>query len=282
MQDNIHSAIARAKACDYRPQRTFAWSKVYDLFGPKPVDLTEEELSLLSEEELSARQTWHHTVAAFIEGAPKHLLWVETRVLYNVSPDLTGDFSGLWGDAAGLTGRVNPGTIGNVTGLIGSLESLWGDVSNIFGRIHTHLYGTVTNLMGDITGKWGYCSMVRGDVTGLRQDLTFLEGNLTGFAGDRYSLAKQPTLLAKHGVRIVQRELRNHPRANVNVGNWMRTWGDGSRATGVNTGVVGDVSNVVGDLTGQRFDTAFVPALPDVPVNQVILPREGSVGLAAA
>lgn len=270
--------MTKAKACAYRPQRTFAWSKVYELFGPKPVDLTEEELSLLSEEEMAVRQEWHYTVAAFCEQAPKHLLWVETRVLFNVSPDLSGDLSGLWGDASGLVGRVNPGTTGNVTGLAGSLENLWGDVSSIFGTVHTHLYGTVTNLCGDISRKWGYCSMVRGDVSGIRKDLTFLEGDLTGQAGDRYGLEKQKSLLASHGVRIVKRELRNHPRANINVGDWTKTWGDGKKATGVNTGVVGDVSDIDYDITGKCFDTAFVPSAPsDVPVELVILPLEGSI-----
>ena len=45
----------------------------------------------------------------------------------NVSPELTGDVSGLRGDVSGLAGDVS-GLAGDVSGLRGNVSGLWGNV----------------------------------------------------------------------------------------------------------------------------------------------------------
>lgn len=276
MESSFSAKLSQHKDCLHKPQSVFAWDRVERLFGRRPPSLTASEVAALSEEERHHRMMYSYRVAAFMQTAPDYLLWSEVRVLYNVRPDLTGDLSGLWGDAGGLTGRVNSGTTGNVTGLVGRMDNIWGDVSNIFGKIHGHLHGTVSRLGGDISRKWGYCSEAYGDVSGIHGDLTPFSGDLTGLSGNAAYFAQRLFLFQGRDTRLNRRLLKNHVWTE-DSGRWTYCWGDAANVRGRNDGVVGDLTNEYGDLSGRRYDTAFKagPGGPQRDVHLVILPYEG-------
>jgi hypothetical protein len=248
------------------------------MFGPAPRGVTDQEYRRLPESVKSARFGHALYTQAFLKNGPDSLVFVEVRVLYNVHRDLTGDLSLLWGDASGIHGRVNFGTSGNVTGLVGSMNNIFGDVSGVWGPINPRLFGTLSEIGGDLTGKFGYCSDVCGDVSGIRGNLTRLVGCATGITATVASMEMYPWVLADSSLHFVHRELRNF-RRDLCHGDWSMCWGDASWVLGSNDGLFGDVSGASGDVTGRRCDTAFRrPETSGREIIQAVIPLEGETG----
>ncbi|MDD5251029.1 MAG: hypothetical protein PHT12_00170 [Patescibacteria group bacterium] len=247
------------------PEVALDWDIVQSDVGVMPQPLDDEQLRQLSTEELEKRWLYFVKLTAYLMAVPSTAVCYEKRWLYNVSANLTGDLSGLWGDARGITGRVNPGTTGNVTGLVGPMDNIYGDVSRVWGTIHRGLYGTVSAICGDLTNKTGYCSDVMGDVSQLRGDLTPFVGDVTGLSGTAERFRRNPRLLSDlpsdQMVWLVTRRLENFI-VGKHSGDWSRCWGDASGVEGRNEGLIGDVSDRSGNVTGQRGDTAFLGAAP--------------------
>lgn len=179
------------QGCDFRLADDFERH-----FGPPPAALTDDELRALSIDEIADRVGYYRAWCRYLEMVPAEALFVRTLKLYNVPPGLTGDLSNLWGDASGLTGRVNQGTSGNVTGLSGPMDNVWGCVSGVWGKISPWLAGPLTAIQGDLTGKRGNCSGVAGDVTRLEGDLSYFEGVVPCWArGTSRFLAGRPEMI---------------------------------------------------------------------------------------
>lgn len=68
--------------------------------------------------------------------------------IFNVHPELTGDCTNVYGDAAGCTGCIN-------IFLTGDLSHVMGDLSGVWGKINKDLYVDLTGITGSLTNRYG-------------------------------------------------------------------------------------------------------------------------------
>lgn len=261
----------------FEPEVLVDWRLVEKIVGPMPPKLTDDQLRSLSHEGIISRLGYYSALVKYFELVEPWECGYEERILFNVSSDLTGDISGLWGDASGITGRVNAGTTGNVTGLVGPMDNVWGDVSSVWGKISVFLRGTVTGLIGNLSNILGYCSDVSGDISGLNGNLTPFVGDMGGLKGSAESYWRYSHLLFRENpnrkVKVVSRKLTGFVYGR-HIGNWSHCWGDASKVFGKNDGgFMGDVSAETGDVTGRKADTAFKPMPPGkYRIEQLVVP----------
>ncbi len=178
--------------------------RIEDMSTKQLVSELRERLKSMGHESLVRYIGERHRLLAFLK-MPAQDIFLERRVLFNVKPGLSGDLSGLWGNAQGISGRVNRGTFGCVTGLTGRLDNVFGELSYVWGHVHERLSGCLTGKFGFLTGKWGYVSDVLGDVSGMTGDLTCIVGNVTDQSGNARYFRARPREVASSGFRVVER-----------------------------------------------------------------------------